>query len=276
MPRTPLSVIVCTLNEEAVVERCLASVAWADELLVVDSGSSDETAARAAAMGARVLAHEWLGFSRQKNWAASQASHDWVLSLDADEVVTPRLARSIRDALERPLDPRDGFVVDRRGDFLGALLPNASRPAKRRRFVRLYNRRCSAWLESMTVHEELTCPGRRHRLEGVLLHWNDFSLDELITLFNRYATVEARALYTSGRRVHVLSVLSRPLLRFLWHYIAAGEFRLGQRGLMHSALKASSDFMRYAKLWELDQRRPGRGIDEGAPDARACSDAPQP
>jgi (heptosyl)LPS beta-1,4-glucosyltransferase len=252
MSRTPLSVIVCTLNEEAVIGRCLESVDWADELLVCDSGSTDATVARAAAAGGRVIEQDWLGFSRQKNHAASLAGNDWVLSLDADEIVSPRLARSIRDVLGGPMDPRDGYVVDRRGDFLGALLPNGTRPAKRRSFVRMYNRHCSAWNESMAVHEVVDCPGRRHRLRGVLLHWNDFELDELIALFNRYATVEAAELHAAGRRASAASVVYRPILRFLWQYLAMGEFRLGGHGVVHSALKASSEYMRYAKLWELE------------------------
>jgi glycosyltransferase involved in cell wall biosynthesis len=254
-----LSVVVCTLAEEAVIERCLSSVAWADELVVLDCGSSDATAARAEALGARVFHQDWLGFSQQKNHAASLASHDWILSLDADEIVTPRLARSIQDVLGSLMDPRDGYAVDRRGDFLGVLLPNGSRPRKRRRFVRLYNRRHSGWDESMNVHEEVRCPGRRHRLPGVLLHWNDSSLDELITLFNHYATVEAAELHAGGRRASAASVVYRPVLRFLWHYLGTGDIRLGGHGVVHSGLKAAADYMRYSKLWEL-QHHPPPGV----------------
>jgi (heptosyl)LPS beta-1,4-glucosyltransferase len=255
--KTPLSVVICARDEAAVIERCLAGVHWAAERLVVDSGSVDATKERAAATGARVIEHEWLGFSAQKNLAAGIAAHDWVLSLDADEIVTPELGDAIRAVFEGPMDPRDGYAVDRRGDFLGAVLPNGTRPAKRRRFVRLYNRRHSAWDERMPVHEEVRCPGRHHRLDGLLLHWNDFSLDELIALFNRYATVEARELDAAGRRARATSVVYRPVLRFLWHYVAAGEIRLGARGLLHSGLKAAAEYMRYAKLWELQNA--GRG-----------------
>jgi glycosyltransferase involved in cell wall biosynthesis len=251
-----LSVVVCTLDEEAVIERCLSSVAWADELVVLDCGSSDATTARAEALGATVFHEDWLGFSRQKNHAASLASHDWILSLDADEIVTPRLARSIQEVLRGPMHPGDGYVVDRRGDFLGVLLPNGGRPRKRRRFVRLYNRRHSAWDESTNVHEEVRCPGRRHRLRGLLLHWNDFSLAELITLFNHYAGVEAAELYAAGRRASPASVVYRPVLRFLWHYVGTGDVRLGGRGVVHSALKGAADYMRYAKLWELQHHPP--------------------
>lgn len=259
--RTPLSVVICTLNEEAVIERCLRSVAWADEVVVVDCGSTDATCARAAVMGARVHHQAWLGFSASKNRAAALATHDWVLSLDADEIVTPRLTQAIGEVLAGPLDPADGYVVDRRHDFLGAMLLNGARPAKRRRFVRLYNRRFSQWDESIRVHEEVRCCGRRHRLAGQLLHVNDFSLDELIALFNRYATVEAAELHAAGRKATAASVVYRPVLRFLWHYLAAGDARLGGRGVVHSALKASSEYMRYAKLWELQhaQRRGEEG-----------------
>jgi glycosyltransferase involved in cell wall biosynthesis len=253
---TPLSVVICTLNEDAVIQRCLASVSWADEHVVLDCGSSDATTTLARDMGARVFHQDWLGFSAQKNRAATLASHDWILSLDADEIVTPRLARSIREVLEGQMDPRDGYVVDRRGDFLGVLLPNGARPAKRRRFVRLYNRRHSAWDESMNVHEEMRCPGRRHRLRGALLHWNDFSLDELVTLFNHYATVEAAEMHAAGRRASAASVIYRPILRFLWHYLATGDVRLGGHGVVHSALRGAAEYLRYAKLWELDHHPP--------------------
>jgi (heptosyl)LPS beta-1,4-glucosyltransferase len=249
---TPLTVIVCTLDEESVIERCLASVRWADELLLLDSGSRDGTRRRAEALGASVHHQDWLGFSAQKNRAAELARNDWVLSLDADEVVSEQLASSIRGAASGPMNPRDGYAVDRRGDFLGVLLPNGARKRKRDRFVRLYNRRHSQWDTEATVHEEVRCPGRRHRLEGVLLHWNGYSLDELIALFNRYAAVEAQALRAGGKRGSALAALYRPLLRFGWHYVLRGEMRLGARGLLHSGLKATSEYMRYAKLWELE------------------------
>jgi (heptosyl)LPS beta-1,4-glucosyltransferase len=268
---TPLSVVVCTLDEEPVIERCLASAAWADELLVLDCGSGDATVERAAAMGARVLQQDWLGFAAQKNHAASLAVHDWILSLDADEIVTAQLADSIREVLRSPMDPCDGYVVDRRGDFLGMLLPNGARPSKRRRFVRLYNRRHSRWDESVSVHEEVACPGRRHRLRGLLLHWNGFSLDELVTLFNHYAGVEAAELYAAGRRASAATVVYRPILRFLWHYLGTGDVRLGGHGVVHSALKGAADFMRYAKLWELEHHRPAAVAATRGPAARRAA-----
>ncbi len=252
-PRNPLSVVVCTKDEAPVIERCLASVRWADEVLVLDSGSTDGTRELAARMGAVVHEHPWLGFSAQKNRAAALARNDWVLSLDADEIVSEPLAAAIARATAGAMDPRDGYVVDRRMDFLGALLPNSARRAKRRRFVRLYNRRCSGWDEAMAVHEEIRCPGRLHQLRGPLLHWNDFTVDELVALFNRYATVEARELDAAGVRAGPSHLVLRPVLRFLWHAVARGEARVGTRGVAHAGLKAAAELMRYLKLYELQQ-----------------------
>lgn len=251
-----LSVVVCTRDEERHIGRCLASVAWASERLVLDSGSVDATLAVAAEHGAVVREHPWQGFSRQKNHAARLARHDWVLSLDADEVVTPELGRSIREALAAGPDPRDGYAVDRRGDFLGRWLPNQARKAKRRGLVRLYHRDHSAWDESQEVHEVVRVPGTTRVLRGPLLHWNEFTLDELIALFNRYATLEAHELAAAGKRTTALEVVLRPVARFAWLYVGRGEARLGGHGLVHAGLKAASEYMRYAKLWEL-QRLPG-------------------
>lgn len=246
----PLSVVIMTRNEADKIGRCLGSVVWADERLVIDSGSTDATTEIAASLGARVVQQAWLGFSAQRNRGAALARHDWIFYVDADELVTSELAAAVRAVMAGTPDPKDGYAVDRRGDFLGVLLPNEARPSKRRNFIRLYNRRYSAYDETMTVHEEVRFPGKAVPLNGLLLHWNGLSLDELVSLFNRYATVEARVLAQRGVRARGPDLIIRPILRFLWSYVASGGWRLGTRGLMHALLKASSDYMRYAKLWE--------------------------
>lgn len=248
---TPLSAVIMTQNEEAFIARCIGSVSFADEVLVIDSGSTDRTREIAASLGANVCAQPWLGFSAQRNRGAELARHDWILFLDADEIVTEELARSVKTVMRGTPDARDGYAIDRRGDFLGALLPNEARPSKRRTFIRLYNRQHSAYDPDMPVHEEVRFPGESVPLEGVLLHWNGLSMDEFVALFNRYATLEARTLYDSGKKATALDIFARPVLRFLWSYLARGGWRLGTRGLTHAMLKATSDYLRYAKLWEL-------------------------
>lgn len=121
-----LTVIILTKNEEQFIERCVRSVRWADEVLVLDSCSSDRTQEIAASLDANVYEQEWLGWPGQRNKATSLAKNDWVLFVEADEIVTPGLARSIQEVMSGPIDDRDAYSVDRRGDFYGLLLPNMS------------------------------------------------------------------------------------------------------------------------------------------------------
>src|SRR5215217_8968056 len=220
-----LSVIILTKNEEQFIERCVKSVSWADEVLVLDSCSVDRTREIAASLGANVYEQEWLGFPGQRNKAASLAKNDWVFFVDTDEIVTPQLARSIEEAMNGPVDERDAYFVDRRGDFYGLLLPNMSRASKRRSLVRLFNRRRSAYDPTMKVHEGVRFPGRAIPLQGVLLHWRGYMMDEYIVVFNRYASMEAEVLHEGGRRANGFTILLRPILRFLWSYIARGGIR---------------------------------------------------
>lgn len=252
MARLPLSVVVCTLDEEAKIARMLRSVAFADEVVVLDSGSTDRTCEIARAAGASVHSQAWRGFSQQKNDAARLARHDWVLSLDADEIVDDDLQAALVDVLSGDPDPRDGWAVDRRGDFLGALLPNSSRPAARRAAVRLYHRGHSAWDEAMPVHEVVRVPGVSHPLPGTLLHVNGLHVADYVALFSRYAGLEADALREQGAQVRVRDLTLRPVARFVWHLAVKGEWRLGRRGLVHAGIKSMSDFLRYARLLELE------------------------
>lgn len=262
--RPGLSVIVCTLNEAARIERMIEHVQFADEILVLDCGSTDGTVERARAAGARVEHQDWLGFSRQKNRAAELAAHDWVLSLDADEIVDDDLGAAIVAALEGGPDPRDAFLVDRRGDFLGAVMPNPQREANRAANVRLYHRAHSRWDESMEIHELVQVPGTVHPLGGRLLHWNDLTIDQFVTMFNRYATTEAREMYAAGKRTSAPEVLARPVLRMGWVLFFRGAIRLRGHGLMYAAMRGLGDFVRYAKLWELQLRGGPPADDEDA------------
>ncbi len=246
-----VSAVLITKNEAVFLERCLASLAWADEIVVLDSGSVDATREIAANLGANVYEHEWMGGPKQKNYAASLAKQDWIFFLEADEIVSPELAQDIQRVLQSPMNSRDGYSVNRRGDFLGILLPNESRSSKQRSFVRLYNRKQSAFDQDTKVHEELKFSGQSIALRGMFLHWRGYMMDEYITAFNRYATLEANVLAEQGKKATSGLIFMRPILRFLWLYVYKQEFRLGTRGLIHAMLKASSEYIRYAKLWEM-------------------------
>ncbi len=250
--KLPLSVVILTKNEEAFIERCLASVSWADEQIVLDSGSSDRTREIAAALGANVHEQAWLGWSAQRSKAISLAQHDWVFVLEADEVVTPELAAAIQTVMRQPRHNEDGYAIDRRNDFHGILLPNVKRRSKLINCVRLFNRCYSAYDATMVVHEEVRFPGKAIPLSGILLHWRGWKIDDQISALNRYATIEAEVLYNQGHRANSLSIILRPILRFLWCYIAKGCFRKGIQGLNYSIIRAISEYVRYAKLWEME------------------------
>ena len=248
--RTPLSAVILTKDEEQHIERCIRSLSFADEVVVVDCGSADATREIARRCGARVVEQEWLGYAAQRNAGAAAASHDWVLRLDADEVPSDALERSITTTLQAPMDPRDGYVVERRNDFLGVLLPNESRESKRRAFVRLYHRGHSRYDPEQVVHEEVRVPGRLLPLDGLLLHWRGQDFTSIAGVFVGYADLEAEALERDGVRATGPRMVGRALARFAWVYLAKRHFRLGTRGLMYASLKAHSELLRYGRLWE--------------------------
>lgn len=247
----PVSAVIVTKNEELFVERCVRSVLWADEVVVLDSGSTDRTMEIAASLGANVYEHEWLGWGAQVQKAVSLAKNDWVLVLDCDEIVSPELAQSIKKAMSGTVDEKDGYSLDRRGDYLGILLPNIDRASNRRNFVRLFNRRYSAYDLTMKIHHQVRYPGKAIPLDGVLLHWRGQGIGDLVTSFNKDATLEAQMLNEKGYRATGTLIFIRPILRFLWCYFAKGGIFQGARGLSHSMMKATSEYIRYAKLWEL-------------------------
>jgi len=253
MSRQKLSAVIMTLNEEALLQRCLDSLKFADQVLVVDSGSSDGTLDIARRNGADIVFQPWLGWSQQRNFSGRTAKFDWVLMLDADEVVTDKLRLSILEALGRDPSPRDAFAMDRRAEFMGALLPNMKRRSKLMGFCRLYNRLYSAYDETQSVHEEVLVPGNCHLLDGYLLHWRQVDIAALITQNNRYTTLEADLFDSRGVRPSIHRLIFRPIARFGWCYFVCGAYKLGMRGFLYSVLKAMFDFMTDAKLWELHQ-----------------------
>lgn len=245
-----LSVVILTQDEECCIQRCLSSVIWADEVLVLDSGSTDTTCLLAQKMGAVVHHQEWLGYAKQRNKAAELASNDWVFFVDADEIVTPQLRYSVEVLMSSSKNSRDGFSMSRRGDFLGVLLPDASPPWRKRNFIRIFNKLENRFDENMQVHESVKLSGKAEFLNGDLLHWNGHSIEKYIADINRYSEAEAEALFDQGKSPALLWIPIRFLLRFLWCYLACQEFKLGARGFLHSFLAATAEYIRYTKLWE--------------------------
>lgn len=248
--RPRLSVTVITLNEAERLRACLESVAWADEVIVVDAESHDKTLAVAREFTDRVWVRPWPGFAAQKNFALEQATGDWVLSLDADEQVSAELQAEIR-ALLGGDPPHDGYAVPRRNLFLGQWVRHGGLHPDWQ--LRLFRRGRGRFVER-AVHEAVEVLGPVGRLRGHLVHRSYEGLGDFFERAHRYATLAAADLVRAGARARTRDLLLRPLGRFLAMYVARGGFLDGRKGLLLAALYAYYVFMRTAKVWEATRR----------------------
>jgi glycosyltransferase involved in cell wall biosynthesis len=279
-----LSVIVITKNEAANIGAALDSVAWADEIVVVDAGSTDDTAAIARAHGARVEVRPWPGYAAQKNYAASIASHDWLLSLDADERVTPELATEIRALMATAGDPpARGYRMPRVTYAFDRWIRTTDWYPDRQ--LRLYDRRVGRWNETKRVHESVTLApqedangrarnervsagsgagsgaGTSARLEvgelrAELQHLGYHGIAHHLGTINRYTTLAAEDMSAQGRRAGTGALLVHGPAAFLRNYLLRGGWRDGSVGLVISLMNAYYVLLKHIKLWELQRRFP--------------------
>ena len=245
-PRAPLSAVLITRNAAAVLAPCLESLAFADEIVVVDSGSSDATAEIAGRYGARLVQKEWLGFGQQKQYAVDQAQHDWVLCLDADETVSPQLAASIQAALAAPVSPV--YRMPRRNRFLGRWLSHGEGYPDWS--PRLFNRMNARWSDDL-VHEKVLYAVTPGTLQGDLLHDSADDLTAYLERQNRYTTLAARQAYELGRSAGFFHILMSPVVRFFKFYVFRLGFLDGMPGLLHISIGCMNSYLKYAKLIEL-------------------------
>lgn len=241
-----LSVVVITLNAERLLAECLRSVSFADEIVVVDSGSSDATVEIARGHGARVIEQSWLGFGPQKQFAVAQASHDWVLCLDADERVEPALAASISAALAEPR--YHAYRMPRRNRFMGRWLRHGEGYPDWN--LRLFDRRHARWSDDL-VHEHVLTEAAVGSLRGDLLHESEDGIADYVAKQNRYTSLQAQRLFERGKRVGAAKLALSPLLRFMKFYLVRRGFLDGLPGLVHIAIGCFNSFCKYAKLREL-------------------------
>ncbi len=241
-----LSVCIVSFNEEAKIGACLESVAWADEIVVVDSHSTDRTRAIAAAHGARVIERDWPGHVQQKNFAAEQAQGAWILGLDCDERVTPPLAAAIQAAIAAP-DAADGYAVARLNRYLGRWWKRGGwYPSWR---VRLWRRGKGRWVGE-NPHDRCEVEGRVGRLRGDLLHFTYDDLADHLRTINSFTSIAAREKDAKGRRPGVANLVLRPFWTFLKKYLLQGAWREGLAGWIFSVNAAYYVYLKYAKLWE--------------------------
>ena len=249
-----ISATVITLNEESNIGECLASLGFADEIVVLDSGSTDRTAEICRADG-RVRFHEqcWLGFGKQKNRAAQLASHDWIFNIDADERVSPRLNESIA-ALAAGSAPC--YRVARENYFGARWIRRCGWYPDYNK--RLYDRRRCSFSER-SVHESLICGGEAGLLQGNLVHKTYSGIEDYLKRMDRYSTLAAQELVKAGKRPGVSHLLFKPGFTFFKMYFLKLGFLEGYTGFLLSMLYSQYTFFKYAKAVELNQAKRSNG-----------------
>lgn len=247
----PISVILITKDAAAHVERALRSVAWADERIVVDAGSRDATVDLARPLATRVQSHPWAGYGAQKNHAAGLATHDWVLSLDADEAVTDALRDHIAALPEAPAAA--AYRMPRVTWYLGRWIRSTDWYPDRA--VRLYDRRRARW-DDRPVHESLVVQGEVADIAGELEHRPYADVAEHLARMNHYTTLAAIQMASEGRRARAWHLIAHPPAAFLRNYVARAGVRDGVPGLIVSLLGAVYVLQKYVKLWERQRREP--------------------
>jgi len=248
MPK--LSAIVITKNEASNIADCLDSIAFCDERIVVDSGSTDDTVRIAESKGARVVQHAFEGFGAQKNFALSLAQGEWLLSLDADERVSAQLAEEILKAIAQPA--ADAYEMPRLSTFCG-------RPMRHSGWfpdyvLRLF-RRGKARFSDDLVHERVVADGRVTRLKHSLIHHPVLRLEDALSRMDRYSTAGADMLVASGRRVSFITGLVRGFWAFVRTYLLRGGFLDGHEGFLLAVANAEGTYYRYMKAWLKGRQR---------------------
>jgi len=244
-----LTVTIITLNEEANIRRTLESIRWADEIIVLDSGSTDRTVTICREFTDKVFTQSWLGFSGQKNAAIDKATGDWVLSLDADEPIEPELAAEIR-AITASIDALDGYRVPRKTFFLG-------KPIKHGGWYPDYNlrlfKRGKGRFEERAVHEAVKVNGTTGTTVHAILHHAYPDLSSYIASINKYSSLAVDVMADKGipgRKISALNILLRPVLTFILKYFVRRGFLDGKHGLILNLFHSWYVLAKYAKAWE--------------------------
>jgi glycosyltransferase involved in cell wall biosynthesis len=243
-----ITATLITYNEESNIAAALETLAWADEIIVVDSESADRTAEIASRYAQKVIVNKWPGYAAQKNFAGDQASHDWVFSLDADERVSEELAAEIKRLKETGAPNIAAFEMPRRAFYLGRWIRHSGWYPDFK--VRLYDRRRCRW-QGEFVHESVIPDGEVGRLRGDLLHFTVRSVSEHHQRIDRYTTLAAQQAFAQRKRASLLSLVISPPLTFLRSYLLKLGFLDGVQGLAIAFFAAYYVFLKNLKLWEM-------------------------
>jgi glycosyltransferase involved in cell wall biosynthesis len=246
-----ISAVLIALDEERNIGAALESVAWADELLVVDGGSSDNTRQQCEERKARVVERRFTSYVEQKNFALDEASHDWVLSLDADERASSSLTSEIRSLCQDGFQA-SGYRIPRVTFYMGRFVRSTAWYPDHQ--LRLFDRRRGRW-KGKYVHESVTVNGPVEKLRGEILHYSYENLSDHIERLNRYAGLAARQMQESGRKPGLWPAVAYPPFVFLKNYIIKRGFRDGSVGFIVSVMNAYYVFLKYVMLWEKEKMK---------------------
>ena len=250
--KLPISLVVITLNEERNLARCLGSCSFVDEVIVVDSFSSDQTVEVAKKMGAKVFQQKWLGYGAQKNFANAQAKNDWILSLDADEALSPELATEIQNQAAM-LNPKCAYRMPRLSFFLGRWIQHGGwYPDKQ---MRLFNKKHSSW-DQNAIHEKIQAD-QVADLQNNLLHFVFKDKSQQVQANDRYSSLQAQKLFEQKIKFQFLKLIFKPIGKFLECYFFKRGFLDGMPGFLIAVSAGYSMFLKWAKLWELEQLEEG-------------------
>ncbi|MCR6687669.1 glycosyltransferase family 2 protein [Pseudoxanthomonas sp.] len=263
-----MSACIIAFNEAGRIGDCLASLAFCDEIVLVDSGSTDATVAICAAAGARVLHRPFDGFRSQKQFAVEQAAHDWVLCLDADERVSPELRASIEAARAAGFAGAAGYRFARLSDYFGRFLRHGN--AYPDRVLRLFDRRRGGWRGSREIHEAASVDGPVRRLAGDLVHYPYRSLEQQLAKTQRYARMMAEHEFARGKRARWSKLVLAPAWRFWRGWLLRGGFLDGWRGLVYAYVRANYVRQKAIMLWLLEH---GQAVAD--PPAQAAPGTPE-
>ena len=244
-----LSLVLITCNAATSLERCLQSAGFAQEVLVVDSGSTDHTVALAKQLGARVIYQPWLGFGLQKQFAVQQAKYDWVLCLDADEWVSAELAQEIQALPEKPAYWI--WKMPRCNQFMGRFLRYGEGYPDWN--VRLFHRDHAQWSDD-AVHEKVCFSESAGTLKGDLLHDSGETISHYLNMQNNYTELQATILHAQHKDISAVKMAFSPLVRFLKFYVWRKGFLDGVPGLVHISIGCMNSLIKYAKLRELQRK----------------------
>lgn len=253
MIKHPVSLVIISLNEEANIERCIRSAAWVNDVVVLDSGSSDRTQEIARSLGARVFVEPFRGFRAQKQRATDLANNNWILSLDADEALSDSASKELEQLVadEQQLNQYDGVEMPRLSFHMGRWIKHGGwYPDKQ---LRLFNRKSAAWSKGH-VHERIEAK-RVGLLKSDLLHYPFGSLTEQIRTNNEYSSLGARDLFDQGKKFSVLKLIFKPWSKFMETYFIKRGFQDGMPGFIIAVGAAYSVFLKFSKLRELEQNR---------------------